>query len=248
MFDEASGDSRHGLHAANLMEMLQSDHRASYHALMRIAILGATGRIGRHAVACAAGLGHEVVALSSSSAGAGQDGVAWVEGDVRDREVVRELVAGVDAIVAALGPRSNTEAEAQALEVAMRNIVAAASEAGVRRIVTLSGAGISIPGDEKPMIDRIASAIVRRMARHVVAAKQREYEVLAASDLDWTALRPPLVADGPAQGYRLSARLEPGARVRREDVGHALVDVLGDASTIRTAPFVLPPGRPTRPD
>lgn len=213
---------------------------------MRIAIFGATGRIGRHAVARASEVGHDVAALSASPARGTQGGVAWVTGDVRDRDAVQRTVAGADAIVAALGPRANTQDEARAVEVGMRNIVVSASEAGIRRIVTLSGAGISVPGDQKPPIDRLASAIVRRMARYVVAGKQHEYEVLAASELDWTALRPPLVTDGRAQGYRLSLRLEPGARVRREDVGQALVDVLGDASTIRTAPFVLPPDRRTR--
>ena len=213
---------------------------------MRIAIIGATGRIGRHAVGRALERGYEVVALSSRPHSGGQaDRVAWVEGDVRDSDAVGRCIAGADAIVAAVGPRANTPDEAGAVELGMRNIVSAASEAGVRRIVTLSGAGISVPGDRKPAIDRFASGIVRRLARYVVAAKQREYEVLAASGLDWTALRPPLVIDGPAQGYRLSARLEPGARVRREDVGHALVDVLADATTIRAALFVLPPGRRT---
>ncbi|MDQ6681945.1 MAG: NAD(P)H-binding protein, partial [Chloroflexota bacterium] len=214
--------------------------------VMRIATFGATGRIGRHALARAQQLGHTVTALSVTPPSPAQDGVAWIRGDVRDGDAVDRCLAGVEAIVAALGPRANTADEAEALEVGMRIIVAAASEAGVRRIVTLSGAGISVPGDDKPLIDRVASAIVRRMARYVVAAKQREYEVLAASELDWTALRPPLVVDGAAQGYRLASRLVPGARVRLEDVGHALVDVLTDASTVRTAPFVLPPDRRNR--
>jgi putative NADH-flavin reductase len=210
---------------------------------MRIAIFGATGRIGRHALARAEDLGHSVTALSAAPPAQAQDDVSWIQGDVRDPAAVNRCVAGTQAIVAALGVRANTPDEADALEAGMRNIVAAASEAGVRRIVTLSGAGISVPGDDKPVIDRVASAVVRRMARYVVAAKQREYEVLAASDLDWTALRPPLVVDGAAQGYRLASRLVPGARVRREDVGHALADVVTDASTVRTAPFVLPPDR-----
>ena len=38
-------------------------------ALMRIAIVGATGRIARHAVVRAVGNGHEVVALSANGSG-----------------------------------------------------------------------------------------------------------------------------------------------------------------------------------
>jgi hypothetical protein len=85
------------------------------------------------------------------------------------------------------------------------------------------------------------SLVVRRFARHVVGAKQREYAVLSASGLEWTALRPPLVTDGVARGYRLELKLRPGARVRRADVGQALVDQLTGPGFERAAGFVLPP-------
>ena len=150
---------------------------------------------------------------------------------------------GVDAVIAAVGPRANTVEDERSLEVGMRNVVAAMDDGGVRRLVALSGAGIDVPDDRKPWLDRVASRLVRRLARHVVGAKQREYDVFSAADIDWTALRPPLVADGPPQGYRLDPRLKPGARVRRADVAAALVDQLTDDRFLRAAPFVLPPTR-----
>jgi len=114
---------------------------------------------------------------------------------------------------------------------------------GVLRLVALSGAAVDAAEDRKPVIDRVMSVVVRRVARHVVAAKQREYEVFAGSSLEWTALRPAFVTDGPVKGYRLDLRLTPGARVTRQDVAQALVDQLADRSFIRAAPFVLPATR-----
>ena len=163
--------------------------------------------------------------------------------DLRDKAAVHRALTGVDAVIAALGPRSNTTRDEDALALGMTHIVAAMAELGVRRLVVLSGAGIDVPDDRKPLLDRIASAMVRRMAKHVVRAKQREYDIIASSDLDWTALRPPLVTGGPSQGYRLDLRLRPGARVTRADVGQALCDQLEDDAFIRRAPFVLPPSR-----
>lgn len=121
--------------------------------------------------------------------------------------------------------------------------VAAMDAYGVRRLVALSGAAVDVPGDRKPLVDRLASSVVRRLARHVVAAKQREYLALASSSLDWTALRPPLVGDGGTKGYRLDLRLQPGARVTRADVAQALVDQLTDRQFLGAAPFVLPAHR-----
>ncbi|MGH2428354.1 MAG: NAD(P)H-binding protein [Candidatus Limnocylindria bacterium] len=51
----------------------------------------------------------------------------------------------------------------------------------------------------------------------MVAAKQAEFELLRASELDWVAARPPLVTDGPRTGrYRVGLDiLKPGARISR---------------------------------
>lgn len=209
---------------------------------MRVLLLGATGKIGSLTLDRALAAGHEVVVLARDpSRLRAVSNLTTVTGDVGDVRAVRAAMSGVQVVIAALGPRSNTVEEELALETGMRTVVETMGESGVRRIVTLSGAAVDAPGDRKPMFDRLASRIVRRMARHVVGAKQREYDVLAAADLDWTALRPPLVADGPPRGYRLATRLQPGARVRRADVARALIDQLGDERFIRAAPFVLPP-------
>ena len=208
---------------------------------VKVLVVGATGRIGSIAVQRAVAAGYEVRAFAGHASAV--PGVESVTGDVRTPTDIERAVDGVDAVIAAVGPRANTEQAALALETGMRNLIAAAEALGIRRLVTLSGAGVDVPGDRKPFLDRIASALVRRAARHVVGGKQREYEVLAASPLEWTALRPPLVVHGPARGYRLDARLRPGVRVTREDVGQALVDQLADASFVRAAPFVLPRDR-----
>ena len=205
---------------------------------MRVLILGGTGRIGRLAVAAAVSSGHEVTAMARHPWS--DPSVTFVVGDVRDPGALSRALASIDAVIAAVGPRSNTVEEELALEMGMRNLVAAAKASGLRRIVALSGAGVDVPDDRKPLLDRAASWFIRRAAEHVVGAKQREYEVLATSGLAWTALRPPLVTDGPARGYRLDFQLRPGARVTREDVGRALVDQLVDETFVQRAPFVLP--------
>jgi putative NADH-flavin reductase len=208
---------------------------------VRILLLGATGRIGSLCLDAALEAGHEVVVMvRQPDRIAADDRVELIAGDARDAGAASRAAEGVHAVIAAMGPRSNTDAEEAALEQGMRTIVAACREQGIARVVTLSGAGVTVPGDTKPLADRMMSKLVGRFAKHVLGAKQREFEVLAASGLDWTALRPPLVTDGSATGYRLDLRLSPGARVRRVDVAQALVDQLEDRTYLGMAPFVLP--------
>ena len=207
---------------------------------MQVTILGATGRIGSLALAAALAAAHDVVILSRRPPDDLRIGPARVVvGGITDADAVRRAIAGSAAVIAAVGPRTNTAEDEQALETGMSNVTRAMAEVGVTRLVALSGAAVDVPGDTKPLVDRAVSRIVRLAARHVVAAKQREFEVMATSGLDWTALRPPIVVDGEARGYRLTDRLSPGARVTRTDVAAALVDQLDDSSFVRRAPFVL---------
>ena len=208
---------------------------------MRVVILGSTGRIGSLVLTrCLAG-GHEPVVLVRDAGRAPEDPRArGVVGDITDATSVARAVTGADAVIAAVGPRSNVAEEALALETGMRKLVTAMTQAGVTRLIALSGAAVDVPGERKPLADRIASRVVRRLARYVVEAKQREFEVFSRSSLDWTALRPPLVRDGPAAGYRLDRQLTPGARVTRADVADALHDQLADTTFLQAAPFVLP--------
>ena len=101
-------------------------------AQMRIAVAGATGRVGRHIVDVFEERGHDVVAMSRSS------GVDVVTG-----EGLAEALAGVDIIVdAATGP-SPDEAEATAFFTASaRNLQEAGERAGARRIAMVSIIGI----------------------------------------------------------------------------------------------------------
>ena len=97
----------------------------------RIAVVGATGRVGRHVADVLRERGHEVVPISRGL------GV-----DVVTREGLDEALVGVDAVVdAATGP-SPEENEATAFfTAAARNLQSAGSRAGVRRIVVVSIVG-----------------------------------------------------------------------------------------------------------
>ena len=206
---------------------------------MRVLILGSTGRIGATTIRELIVAGHDVVALVRAQPGDGGP-ISFLVGDVTDQDAVERAVEGTDAVIAALGPRSNTADAEEALAIGMRNLVAAMDRYGVRRLIALSGAGVDVDGDRKPLVERIMSRVVRLFARNVVGAKQLEFEIFSATDLEWTALRPPFVTDGSAVGYRLSIELTPGARVTRSDVGKALADQLASRDFIRAAPFVLP--------
>ncbi len=72
---------------------------------MKLAVLGATGSVGRELVTQALAAGHEVTALVREQPKPGEidDRVALVLADAKSAEAVERTVAGSDAVVSALG-------------------------------------------------------------------------------------------------------------------------------------------------
>ncbi|SHF88603.1 NAD(P)-dependent oxidoreductase [Geodermatophilus nigrescens] len=209
---------------------------------MRIVVFGAAGGVGRHAVRLAAGRGHEVVAVARRAGDS--PGVEERTGDVRDAALVAGAVKGADAVLWCVGVTRSSGGDVG--RSVLPGLVEAMRAAGVRRFVGVSGAGADLPGDRKGRGARLVSGLTHRLARDLVEDKEGEYRVLAASELDWTQVRPPRLADRPGTGsYRLTDEA-PGLRaapVAKADVALALVELAEGRDWLGAAPFVVA-GRP----
>ncbi len=98
----------------------------------KIAVAGATGRVGRHIVELLEADGHDVVAMSRAT------GV-----DVTTGAGLDEALAGVDTIIdAATGPSPDKDTATAFFTSAANNLQAAGQRAGVKRIVVVSIIGI----------------------------------------------------------------------------------------------------------
>ena len=98
----------------------------------RIAVTGATGRVGAPLVEILARRGHDVVPIARSA------GVDVISGDGLD-----EALAGVETIIdAATGPSPDEEQATAFFTTSARNLQRAGAAAGARRIVLVSIIGI----------------------------------------------------------------------------------------------------------
>jgi uncharacterized protein YbjT (DUF2867 family) len=98
----------------------------------RIAVVGATGRVGRHVANLLEAKGHEVVAISRSN------GV-----DVVTADGLADAIAGVTTVIdAATGPSPEEKAATAFFTTAARNLQEFGERAGVQRIVVVSIIGI----------------------------------------------------------------------------------------------------------
>ena len=208
---------------------------------MRILLFGATGGIGSAFRDQAHDLGHELVLFvrDPDRLAPLREAETPIIGDIAQQsDVERALDAGIEAVASALGPTTNTADQASLFEGFARVLVAGMQARGVSRLVSISGAACVLPGERKTLGARVASAFVRLSVRHVVEAKQRELELIVASDLDWTLPRPPRVVPGPRTGaYRVGPDAR-GLRINHGDVADFMVRALSDGSYIREAPYL----------
>jgi len=94
----------------------------------KIAVAGATGRVGRHVAAVLAERGHDVVPISRSQ------GVDVITGDG-----LAAALAGVECVIdAATGPSADQQAATEFFTTAARNLQQAGQRTGVRRIIVVS--------------------------------------------------------------------------------------------------------------
>lgn len=106
-----------------------------------VAITGATGFAGRHAVAELARRGHHLRALVRSPDSAGLPAeVETVKGDLADPQALRQLVKGADAVIHLAGALAALDREGyfQVNAQGTRKLVEAALAAGTRRFVHMS--------------------------------------------------------------------------------------------------------------
>lgn len=206
---------------------------------MKLLVIGATGSIGSAAVSAALDTGHEVTAFvrTPEKLANVRDRVRAVVGDLADPSTVAAAVPGHDAVISAVGS-SPDRAQVDIPANAMRAVIETMGSVGMRRLVGLAGGAVDVPGERKPLGGRATTVIVRLFARNVVEAKQREFDVVHASDLDWTMVRPPNVRPGAATGsYVIGDRLS-GFTISAGDVGAAMVELAAGTDWIRAAPYV----------
>jgi putative NADH-flavin reductase len=199
---------------------------------MKIAVVGASGRTGQEVVREAQGRGHHVVAVVRRPDRLGDLRPAAVAvADAQDVDQLAEALSGADVVVSCVGPvkREPRDVQARATDAVVR----AAGRTGVRRLVALSASGWVVDGDD-PLSRYVAKPVLARALREENAAFAATEQVVAASALDWTIVRPPMLQDGRARG-RYRSRRDGNVRwhyaIRRADLAVAVVDLLEDPTT-----------------
>jgi putative NADH-flavin reductase len=207
---------------------------------MKIIVFGASGGTGLEIVKQALEAGHEVTAFARNPAKVTLEHpkLRRVTGDVMNAAAVNQAIAGQEAVVSALGP--SRPPVPGMMETAANNIVAAMRKAGVRRLVSTTGAGVRDPNDQPKLMDHVMKGLLTLLAGAVLRDSAANVAVLRASGLDWTIVRFPRLMDGPRTGkYRVGYLGKgSGMQISRADGADFVVKELTERKFVGQMPVV----------
>lgn len=205
---------------------------------MKIVVFGASGNIGSRVVDRLLRRGDHVTAcVHGTSNLPSHPNLTIISIDIYDKDTVDQAIAGHDAVMSTLGSWGTKRKDI--LSTGMKHIIPAMEKHAVRRIVSLTGSGVVLPGDTLSWYDHLNPLLLRVVAPKILMDGSKHIALLEQSSLDWTVVRSPVMKDGPAVGYTLQSTPDlPWRRVTRDDVADAIVELVHTGEYSKASPII----------
>jgi len=210
-----------------------------------VLVIGASRGIGLATVRALLAAGHTVRALARRARDIAIEDARLekLDGDALDRATVDRALAGVDAVIQSLGVAFTPEALLKGTTLfskATRILVDAMRAGGVRRLVVVTGFGA---GDSRGHGGFLYDAVIfPLLLKRVYDDKDVAEQIVRASGLDWTIVRPGGLTNGPATG-RYRVLVEPDSwragMISRADVADFLAKQVADTAYFGKTPELV---------
>ncbi|QXU49954.1 NAD(P)H-binding protein [Chryseobacterium sp. D764] len=204
----------------------------------KIAVIGGTGKSGQYLVQNLLKKGYSLKLLvrHPENFTIQNSFIELVKGDVRDDTAVRTLIEGTDIVISTLG---QPKGERSIFSDAAKNIIKAMNHYGISRYIVTTGLSVNTLSDQKNENVKMATDWMYQNYPETTADKQKEYELLMESNLDWTLVRLPLI-HLTEESYETETNLTDclGENISASDLSTFLVSQIDDVEYLRKSPFL----------
>ncbi|MCO8274305.1 SDR family oxidoreductase [Actinoplanes sp. TRM 88003] len=209
---------------------------------MKLTIFGATGGTGEQVVRQACTGGHDVTAVVRDPTRLAFEAPSLqvLAADVMDPDAIAPALEGRDAVISAIGSREARSPTTVCTDSA-RSIIEAMRQNSVRRLVVVSNSGMHIDSQDGAFVRAVIKPVLGRVLRHAYADMRHMEELVQATDLDWTIVRPPRLINAPATGnYRtaINQNVPRASVITRADLAAHILHTLTDPTTVRATTSV----------
>jgi putative NADH-flavin reductase len=214
---------------------------------MKITILGSTGFVGQVLIHKAVAEGYQIKTLARNPEKLEdiKDKIEIIHGSVFEPLAIEATIEGVEAVISTIGPPQRNPGNPEQYEKAMKDIVSAMNKYGIKRYIHIGGAGhLGGENENWTFKRRFLRLFLSLFSKQILVAKHMEWEVLKKSNLDWTLVRPPRIANEAASG-NISAdeKILKSLKISVGDLTDFILEQITSEKWIRKAPLVSSPGK-----
>ncbi len=206
--------------------------------IIKIAVIGGTGKSGRYLVKelVAQGYNLKLLLRNPENLQISSPSIEVVKGDARDYSSVYKLLEGTEVLISTLG---QPKGERPIFSEATGNVIRAMGELGIKRYILISGLNVDSNTDKKGPGTKAATDWMKANYPETTADRQVEYELLANSELNWTLVRLPMI-ELTEERKKMEVKLEdcPGENISAADLADFLIGQISDTSYFQKSPFI----------
>ncbi len=208
---------------------------------MQITILGATGQVGKATLQEALHQGYSVKVLVRSPEKLGDliEKITVVKGNLLDSTSVEQALQGSAAVINASGGVKEPD-QYQKFQKIANILTEKMKEQGIKRLVSISGAVMTLPGETLKGKRKIMKVFVNLFFKQMKQSQEALTPIIIAEkNIDWTFVRAAMISKKPGSGTILADDKQmPGTSISVEDLGKFLVEQVRETKWIKKAPFV----------
>ena len=208
---------------------------------MQITILGASGQVGKATLREALSKGYQVKVLvrTPDKLGDLKDKVTIIKGDLLDSLSVEQALQGSVAVINAAGGVKEPE-QYNKFRLIGNILTEKMKKLGIKRLINISGAVISLPTEKLDIKRRIMKVFVSLIFRQMKQAQEAILPIiLSDNDISWTFVRAAMISKKQGTGKILASDKQmPGTTIMLEDLGKFMVEQITSTEWVKKAPMV----------
>jgi uncharacterized protein len=199
---------------------------------MKIALIGANGKIGSRILEEALNRGHTVNGIARNpDFDIEKERLTWVKADALDNDALSIAIKGNDAVISAFGIDWHNPNTYQLFSKIAKSIILAAKKSSVKRLINVGGAGSL---EVAPGLQLVDTPGFPEDWKKGADEQRKSLEVFREEkDLDWTFFSPAIMIEpGPRTGKFRIGKDNPvfdeegNSRISYDDYAVALIDEL----------------------
>ncbi|MFJ6207955.1 NAD(P)H-binding protein [Lysinibacillus sp. NPDC092081] len=205
----------------------------------KIAIIGGTGKVGRHIASHAIQKGYHVRMLvrNPDKLLYKNDKIEVVKGQVQDIENIRELLKDCQVVINTFGQPPKEDPLYSKVTNSIFNVM---KDLNISRYIGVSGGSLTIKEDKKSMMNRFGAKMFEVFFSKMMQDKKLEWEFLLNNkQIEWTLIRLPFVKDSlTSKLIKENLTDMPGTKITNQDIATFIIDHMDNTKYVHKAPFI----------